>query len=149
MTIEQVIDLQKNGWEIASHGMTHKRPTEIPTCYRDEPIKGWILEDEQKGIFQAGYGYPQISCILEKGAMLKQFYSYSQLETEPGSFYYDPIIQELHVKPLQPELPTKLNIRAGSYEREMQYSRKEFEKLGFRINTFITPITIRQKHSGR
>jgi peptidoglycan/xylan/chitin deacetylase (PgdA/CDA1 family) len=139
MTVEQVLDLQKNGWEIASHSMTHKRPTEIPTFYRDEPLKGWILEDKQKGIFQAGYEYPLISCIFDNDVSLKRFYSYNQMQNEPGSYYFDQIIQELHVRPLHNGQPAKLNIRAGSYEREMEYSDRELEKLGFKVNTFITP----------
>jgi len=36
MTTEQTLDLHRNGWEIVSHSLTHKRPSDIPLHYSDE-----------------------------------------------------------------------------------------------------------------
>ncbi|MEI6126369.1 MAG: polysaccharide deacetylase family protein [Pseudomonadota bacterium] len=140
MTVEQVLNLQKHGWEVASHSMTHKRPIEIPAFYRDEPIKSWTIDNKKAHTYQALYEYPLISCIVENGdSMLQELYALPQVEEKKGSFYFDRVIEELHIRPVNPVSPAKLDIRSGSYEREMEASRKELEKLGFKVSTYITP----------
>ena len=141
MTTEQVLELQKNGWEVASHSLTHKRPNDIPKYYSDEPIDGWRVDNKKKYTFQANYEYPFIACLLEDGGLdLKEVNTIDEVAATPASFYFDRIIEELHVHPHHPvKDPKKLNIRAGSYQREMDFSRLELEKLGFKITSFITP----------
>jgi len=38
MNARQLRELERNGWEIASHGLTHTRPTQIPLTFEQEPM---------------------------------------------------------------------------------------------------------------
>ncbi len=42
LSVSQVMEMQNNGWEVASHGLTHKRPTEIPQYLYQESISAWV-----------------------------------------------------------------------------------------------------------
>ncbi|MEI6125756.1 MAG: polysaccharide deacetylase family protein [Pseudomonadota bacterium] len=141
MTLEHVLELQKNGWEVASHSLTHKRPNDIPKYYSDEPVTGWKIDNKKKNTFQANYDYPFIACLLEDGGLdLKEVTTLDEVAATPASFYFDRIIEELHVHPhRQVKDPGKINIRACSYQREMDFSRLELEKLGLKITSYITP----------
>jgi peptidoglycan/xylan/chitin deacetylase (PgdA/CDA1 family) len=142
MTVEELLDLQKNGWEISSHGLTHKSPTEIPKYYTDEKINNWIWDNRKKHIYQASYDYPLITCLTENGRNLKELDSLEAVARTPGSYYYDHVIEELHIRPFTPAAPAKLDIRSCSYQREMESSKAEMEKLGFLIRTYTTPYNI-------
>lgn len=140
MTIEQGLELQKQGWEIASHSLTHKRPIDIPKLYSDEALTGWTLEDKKRHIYQTTYEYTLISFLLEGDTKLREVSAWEDLTREAGSFYFDRILEELHVRPLQPPADTKkMAVKSCSYQREMEYSKIELERLGFAINTYVTP----------
>lgn len=140
MNIEQALEMQKGGWEVASHSLTHKRPIEIPQLYQDEPVRGWTLEDKKLHIYQTNYDYTLISFLLEGDAKLNEYFTWDDLVKQPGSFYFDRVLEELHVRPLQPPADIKkLAIKSCSYEREMELSKKELQNLGFTVNTYITP----------
>ena len=139
MTPAQALDLQKHGWEIASHSSTHKRPVDIPEYYASEQIKGWRWDDDKIKTYQADYEYAQISCLMESGKPLREADSLDQMEKTAGSFYFDRVIEELHVRPFKAKEPAKLDISSCSYEREMEESRKALEKQGFHVQTYITP----------
>ena len=139
MTPAQALDLQKNGWEIASHSYTHKRPADIPEYYSSEQVKGWVWDDEKKKIYQTDYEYADISCLKENGKPLHEVDSLEQLQKSTGGFYFDRVIEVVHVRPFKVQEPSKLMITSCSYEREMEESRKALEKLGFRVQTYITP----------
>ncbi len=152
MTPAQALDLQKHGWEIASHSSTHKRPFDIPEFYTSEQIKGWHRDDEKKKTYQADYEYAQISCLRESGRPLREMESLDEMERTAGSFYFDRVIEELHVRPFKAKEPAKLDISSCSYEREMEESRKALEKHGFHVQTYITPYnswTAELKPAGR
>ncbi len=140
MTVEQIGALATAGWEVASHGYTHKRPTDIPKFYSDEKINGWRLDNRQEHTFQTTYEYAQIACILENGQPLKETGSFEEMIEIPGSFFYDREIEELHVKPRASKVKaSELDIRACSYERELDFSKKALTKIGFQVTSYITP----------
>ena len=139
MTPAQALDLQKHGWEIASHSYTHKRPFDIPEYYSSEQIKGWGWDDDKKKTYQADYEYAQISCLMESGKQLREADTLDQMEKTAGSFYFDRVIEALHVRPFKAKEPAKLDISSCSYEREMEESRKALEKHGLHVQTYITP----------
>lgn len=140
MTLEQIKALQDHGWEIASHGYTHKRPTDIPRTYADEKLNGWRLDDRKGHVFQTAYEYAQIACMTEKGERLQQADTVEEMMETPGSYFFDREIEELHVKPRDPSATAAtLDVRACSYERELDASRKALEKMGLRVTSYITP----------
>lgn len=139
MNIKQVLELQKNGWEVASHGLTHKRPTEIPKFYYEEHIVDWVQDDDSVPMYQAKYNYEKIAGLYENEKPLVELGAMDAVRRTPGSFYFDPLISELHVHPYEEAAPRELNIRAVSYQRELQESKEGLERLGCKVNTYLTP----------
>jgi peptidoglycan/xylan/chitin deacetylase (PgdA/CDA1 family) len=140
MTVGQIAELQANGWEIASHGYTHKRPTDIPKYYADERLDGFKSESRLEHAFQTSYEYAQIACLLDGGQPLAEAGSLDDLCRAKSGFFFDREIEELHVKPLAPKAKgSDLDIRACSYERELDQSQKALTALGFKVESYITP----------
>ncbi len=148
MDADTIRELEENGWEVASHGLTHKRPTEIPKFYAEEPIKDWDVDDQAPGVmFQAHYAYEKIAGLLDNGKPMKEIGSIEDVKDSPGTYYFDQMIGQIHIRPFK-ELrarpfkilpPEKLDIRSISYQREMEESKKGLEKFGFKVDTFLTP----------
>jgi hypothetical protein len=78
---------------------------------------------------------------------MKEVGSTEEVLKNPGSFYFDQMIGELHVRPFK-ELRAhpfkimpqdKLDVVSISYQREMEESKKGLEKLGFKVDSFLTP----------
>ncbi len=139
MDVEQVKELQDNGWEIASHGYTHKRPTEIPQYLYEEPVSGWEPDEKHRGVYVAKYTYESVGDLLENGKPMQAVVSPKEVAKTPGSYYLDALIGALRIHPYSPEHPKKLDIRSMSYQREMSESRKGLESLGFKVATYVTP----------
>uniref|UniRef100_I2PZH9 Putative xylanase/chitin deacetylase n=1 Tax=Desulfovibrio sp. U5L TaxID=596152 RepID=I2PZH9_9BACT len=139
MTESQIRELQDAGWEVASHSLTHKRPIDIPKFYAEEkclnlkPVKG------QRALYEAKYKYEELAGLMENGRLLKERASGSSVKGEAGSYYFDELIGEVIIHPFDLENGEKQQIRAISYERELEESKKELLDRGFRVNTYITP----------
>ena len=61
------------------------------------------------------------------------------VQGDPGSYYFDELIGEVIVHPFDPDSVEKQQIRAISYERELETSKKELTDRGFAVSTYITP----------
>lgn len=139
MNEDQVRELQNAGWEVASHSLTHKRPIDIPKFYAEEkclnlkPVKG------ERQLYEAKYKYEELAGLMENGRLLKERASGRSVKGEPGSYYFDELIGEVLVHPFDPDSGEKQQIRAISYERELEESKKELTEKGFRVTTYITP----------
>ncbi|MGD9504006.1 MAG: polysaccharide deacetylase family protein [Syntrophobacteraceae bacterium] len=140
MDMAQVLELQKDGWEVASHGMTHTRPTSIPRFYYEEPVTDWSREDESSPVHQTKYGYDEVAGLLDNERPLTRLDTAQAVEKMPGSYYLDQLISELHVHPFVDPSSRDLNIRSVCYQREMQESKQKLESLGFNVSTFVTPF---------
>ena len=139
MTVDQVRELESNGWEIASHGLTHTRPIQIPKTYEEELIHGWHADERVPGVFQGQYDYERIAGLYQDGGPLREAETLKEVESTKGTFWLDRAIAELHVNPVRGGDPANLNIRAGSYQREMEQSRTVLTGLGFTVDTYIAP----------
>lgn len=139
MDEKQLHELQSAGWEIASHSLTHKRPIDIPKFYAEEkclllrPVAGC------RPLFEAKYKYEELAGLMENGRLLRERSSGKIVQGEPGSYYFDELIGEVLVHPFDPESVEKQQIRAISYERELESSRNALTALGFPVSTYITP----------
>lgn len=86
MSIEELIELQKNGWEIGSHGMTHRSLLRL----NDEEIatelgeSKWILEENFGKVTSYAYPYGDYSDHIMKH--VKKYYSNAFLLTQGGVF---------------------------------------------------------------
>lgn len=139
MSLDQVRELEKNGWEIASHSMTHSRPVQIPKTLEQEVITGWRLDEHDPDHYQAQYDYDRVAALFQDGKPLKEVENLEQLRATPGTYWLDLTIAELHVHPFRSGDPASLGIRAGSYQREMEDSKRILTELGFKVDTYVAP----------
>lgn len=139
MNVDQVRELEKSGWEIASHSLTHTRPIQIPKTYEQEVITGWQHDKTDPLHYQTQYDYDLIAGLYQDGKPLKEVENLGQLKASTGAYWYDRPIAELHVRPFRDGDPAELGIRAGSYQRELEESKRILTGLGFNVDTFIAP----------
>lgn len=139
LDVSQVMEMQNNGWEVASHGLTHKRPTEIPEYIYQETITGWAEDGRYRGVYEANYRYELIGQLWEDGKPLEPVASIKEVAKTTGSYFFDTLIGAVHIHPYAKVHPKKLDIRSVSYQREMSESRRGLEELGFKVNTYVTP----------
>lgn len=139
LSVPQLRDMARAGWEIASHSLTHTRPISIPRFYNQEPIQGWTPDDGTGETFQTQYDYDLIAGIYQDDDPLIEVENLVELHKKKGAYFYDRPIAELHVNPKRQAAPENLNIRAGSYQREMDVSKQKLEALGFSIKTYVAP----------
>lgn len=139
MDSNQIRQLQQGGWEIASHSLTHKRPIDIPKFLAEEKCLLLRPVNGQRGLYDAKYKYEELGGLVENGRLLKERSSVRLVKGEPGSYYFDELIGEVTVHPFDPESAEKQQIRAVSYERELEESKNVLEGMGFQVSTYITP----------
>jgi len=139
MNVAQAKELAAAGWEIASHSLTHTRPISIPKYYSQEPVTGWSVETRNPSLYQTQYDYDIIAGIYQDGKPLVEVEKLEELGAHPGLYYYDRPIAELHVHPWRGGPPEDLDIRAGSYQRELELSHQILTDLGFKISTYVAP----------
>lgn len=139
MTEAQIRELAKAGWEVASHSLTHKRPIDIPRFYAEEKCLPLKPVHGQRSLFEAKYKYEELAGLVENGRQLRERADGATVRSEPGSYYFDELIGEVIVHPFEPDSVEKQQIRAISYERELEESKKLLSGMGFAVNTYITP----------
>jgi len=139
MDVRDIRTLEKAGWEVASHSLTHKRPVDIPRRYSQENCLSLRPVEGQRGLFEGKYHYEILAGLVEHGRLLHERSSSRQVRREAGSYYFDGLIGELIVHPYDADSVTHNDIRAISYERELEESKKLLTDMGFHITTYITP----------
>jgi hypothetical protein len=139
MTREQLAEMEKGGWEIASHSLTHTRPIHIPKYYSQELITGWSVDSRYPKTYQTQYEYDLIAGIYQDGNPLTEVEKEVLMNDQPGTYYFDRCIAELHVHPVRGGDPDDLDIRAGSYQRELEQSQRVLTEMGFKVTTYIAP----------
>ncbi len=139
MDVEQARGLEKAGWEIASHSLTHTRPIHIPKTYAQERIEGWHVDLSNPDHFQAQYGYDLIAGLYEGDMPLREADNAQHVTQLKGSYWFDRCIGELHVHPYKTVPADKLDIRSGSYQRELEQSKRMLADMGFGVDTYIAP----------
>lgn len=139
MNAEQIKQMEKAGWEVASHGLTHKRITELPRYKNDELLTDWREDNPQSNIYQASYPYSKVSGVTENGQPLEAVLCMDELKHKVGSYFFDTEIGELHVRPLSGVHPSQLQVRVLSYESELELSKRKLLEAGFNVRSYVTP----------
>lgn len=141
MDWEQIDKMEEAGWEIASHSVNHVRPIDVPVFKSLEPITDWKQFGSAPAIYHAQYNGVILTGLFENNSRpLKEVTDVKELKTTPGSYFFDRFIQTVQVRPFeQPEYPSQLDIRAFSYEREMEQSKKDLHEHGINVKTYIPP----------
>lgn len=141
LTVEQLRELEAAGWEIASHSLTHVRPDHIPKDYARERVEGWTAAPGQASILQASYAYEAVADLYQDQFRLERADHIAALKAGPGRFFFDPEAARLWLHPLPGGQDGFLSIASGSFEREMEASKRLLTEHGFRVRTFIAPFT--------
>jgi len=139
MDIKQILALQQQGWEVASHGLTHSPASKNPILYSEEKITAWSVYDKKRNIYRTRYNYKDVAGLSENGKVMQVVTVLNGGDDSPGSYYFDRQNKQLYIKPFSSAKGDNLNIRAISAQREMEVSKKELEKMGCKIKTYITP----------
>jgi peptidoglycan/xylan/chitin deacetylase (PgdA/CDA1 family) len=141
MTKEQVLDLQKRGWEVASHSIHHVGAMMIPPSLADEDI---VLKPVKAGsatVYRAPYNYEECVAVFLHGTPLAPAYSLQELLTTGGAFFHDKQTKTLTVLPRFDPGVKSLTVQAGSYERELRDSKAELRGHGMDVNAFVAPFS--------
>jgi peptidoglycan/xylan/chitin deacetylase (PgdA/CDA1 family) len=146
MTPTQAKELQDAGWEIASHGLTHRKVVNVPVRYPQETLAGWTADPATPGLFHAYYTYAELAGVLEGEARLRAVETLAEAAAQPGTYYFDRVIREVHAHPLAPGLAAAESLRAISYEREVEASRDRLRKLGFDVTTYVVPYNFKTEN---
>jgi peptidoglycan/xylan/chitin deacetylase (PgdA/CDA1 family) len=139
MDEKEVLELQDAGWEVASHSLTHKRPIDIPRLYTDEKCLDLRPISGRRGLYEAKYRYEELSGLMENDRLLKERADGQTVQSEPGTYYFDELISQIIVHPYATEDGQKQRVRAISYERELEESKRMLTSMGFNVTTYITP----------
>lgn len=139
MNEAQIHALERAGWEIASHGLTHKRPVDIPKFAADENCLALHASAGHRGLFEGKYHYTELAGLTENGRPLRERATSRLVAAEPGTYYFDELIEEVLVHPYAAGDAASGAIRAISYERELTESKKELTAMGFAVKTYVTP----------
>lgn len=135
-----LLRLQKAGWEIASHSLSHRRCLDLPARYGQEPVRDARRDARNPRQFDAVYEYPVLAGLLSDGKPLRRVAARGAVGETPGSYYYDDSLRRLFVRPFQNAGGKAPDLDAVSYERELQGSRRRLEGYGFKVESFIAPF---------
>ena len=141
MTKEQVLDLQKQGWEVASHSIHHIGPKMIPLSLADEDL---VLKPVKVGattVYRAPYNYEECVAVFLHGTALGPAYSLQELLTTGGAFFHDKQAKTLTVLPRFDPGGKSLTVQVGSYERELRDSKAELRGYGMDVNAYVAPFS--------
>jgi peptidoglycan/xylan/chitin deacetylase (PgdA/CDA1 family) len=139
MNRQQVRDLQDAGWEIASHSLSHVRPISIPGLYSQERIQGWVADPQHPDTYQAEYLFDIITGMYQDGKALVEVGKLGDIYHHPGTYYFDRPIAELRVHPFLAGPAKDLDIRVGSYQRELEQSKRMLGEDGFKVSSYVAP----------
>jgi len=140
MNWEEIDKLAAAGWEITSHSVHHVRPIDVPASYAQEPIQDWTQVSSNPPLYRGHYNYMLLTGLIENGHALTPVADPKELKRAPGTFFFDRIYESVLIRAFNtPEYPSQLDIRAFSYEREMEQSKKELSDHGIDVKTYITP----------
>ena len=101
MDIKQILALQQQGWEVASHGLTHSPASKNPILYSEEKITAWSVYDKKLNIFRTRYNYKDVAGLLENGKVMQVVTVLNGGDYSPGSYYFDRQNKQLYIKPFQ------------------------------------------------
>ncbi len=141
LTLEDLRYFNQRGWEIASHSYSHPNLTQLPLTYKDEVISGWTPINNGSNVYTANYNYGELTVLLQKDSYLRKAKSLDEINSRPGSYFFDKDDGILYINPKEGIDPLTHEIRAGSAERELEYSKEILENEGFEIKSFFAPYS--------
>ncbi len=141
MTKEQALDLQKRGWEIASHSIHHIGPKMIPLRLEDENLALKPVKAGSATVYRAPYGFEECVAVFLDNMPLAPTGSLQELLTTGGAFFHDKQAKTLTVLPRFDPGVKSLTVQVGSYERELRDSKAELRGHGLDVTAFVAPFS--------
>jgi len=137
----QLLEMQNAGWEICSHSKTHCHFSEIPQTYNDDVLSGWTKTIGTTYTYQTNYTYDQLPFVLQDGNILEQKNSIEEVDTTPGSYYFDSVNSLVYVHTTNGSSPVDHEVRCDSVQRELEMSKIELTNMGLNVQNFIVPYS--------
>ena len=137
----QLLEMQNAGWEICSHSKTHCHFSEIPQTYNDDVLSGWTKTIGTTYTYQTNYTYDQLPFVLQDGNILEQKNSIEEVDTTPGSYYFDSVNSLVYVHTTNGSSPVDHEMRCDSVQRELEMSKIELTNMGLNVQNFIVPYS--------
>lgn len=141
MTKEQAQDLQKRGWEIASHSVHHIGPFQIPLRLSEEDFTLKAVKIKGRTVYQAAYPFSDVVSVFLNDYPLAETGSMDELLTTGGAYCFDAKARTLTVLPRLDTGNKELTVQVGSYERELRDSKAELEGHGLKVTAFVAPFS--------
>jgi len=85
------------------------------------------------------YDYEYVPGLYQGDVRLREVESLNRVLSEPGTYWLDKTIAELHMHSLRPGDAASLGVRTGSLQREMEQSKRTLTQLGFTVDTYMAP----------
>ena len=137
----QLLEMQNAGWEICSHSKTHCHFSEIPQTYNDDVLSGWTKTIGTAYTYQTNYTYDELPFVLQDGNILEQKNSIEEVDTTPGSYYFDSVNSLVYVHTTNGSSPVDHEVRCDSVQRELEMSKIELTNMGLNVQNFIVPYS--------
>jgi len=140
MNVVQLLEMQNAGWEICSHSKTHCHFSKIPQTYNDDVLSGWTKTIGTAYTYQTNYTYDELPFVLQDGNILEQKNSIEEVDTTPGSYYFDSVNSLVYVHTTNGSSPVDHEMRCDSVQRELEMSKIELTNMGLNVQNFIVPF---------
>jgi len=137
----QLLEMQNAGWEICSHSKTHCHFSKIPQTYNDDVLLGWTKTIGAAYTYQTNYTYDELPFVLQDGNILEQKNSIEEVDTTPGSYYFDSVNSLVYVHTTNGSSPVDHEMRCDSVQRELEMSKIELTNMGLNVQNFIVPYS--------
>jgi hypothetical protein len=142
LNIEHLMELQSNGWEVCSHSISHPHLDKIPLLKQEEILTGWTKVPGHMNIYSTSYDFEELPFVLEDRSRLKKKTSIIDVETIPGSYFFDDLNKRVFVHSSDSRHPEFHEMRSDSVERELEWSKMEMNKLGLDVQNFAVPFSV-------
>ena len=88
LSLGQLKSMEKSGWEVASHSVSHPHFNKIPQTMQEALLTGWTKAPGRQHTYYTHSPYRGVSLVQENGFLLKRCRSVDMVERTPGSFLY-------------------------------------------------------------
>lgn len=137
---DQFLELQRSGWEIGSHTVSHCSTTQLPRTYEDELLTGWEKVAGYDHVYRVMYGYSDLALVYVDGERFWGLkHSIVDVDSASQGYYFDSQEHWLYIHLRNEVNPETVEIRSGSAQRELQQSSSDLRSLGLDCNTFVAP----------
>ena len=139
LSLDQLKAMQKTGWEVASHSVSHPHFNKIPQTMQEALLSGWTKAPGRQHTYYTHSPHRGVSLVQENGKLLKRCLSVEMVERTPGSFLYGRDTGIVYVHPSTCINPGHCLIGVNSVEWEIQASHNILKGMGLNVKNLAVP----------